>query len=159
MTKSSVYPDKLFTSEKANRTLPLVSVIVHDLVRKSRNVMERRQRLHDLTSGRSESAVSDPYSEELDQIQGELERDIHEIERFEEELRELGVEAKNGGQGIIGFPAMVDGEIVHLCWKLGDAEVLHWHRVGEGYVDRQPLNADRTVDSSDSGDSGDSFEQ
>lgn len=152
MTKTSVYRDKLFTVEEANRTLPLVTAIVSDLVDRSLQVMERRQRLQELTArgGSHTSGSNDPYAEEMDQIQTELEQDIREIAVYEEELRELGVESKNGADGIVGFPAMIDGEIVHLCWKLGESELGHWHRIGETYSERQPLSDEPTGNAEDS---------
>jgi hypothetical protein len=33
----------------------------------------------------------------------------------------------------------MDGEVVELCWKLGEERVGYWHRIGEGYRGRKPL--------------------
>jgi hypothetical protein len=53
----------------------------------------------------------------------------------------LGVEPK-GGDGLVDFPALWDGRLVYLCWKLGEPEVLYWHEIDAGFAGRQPLTAD-----------------
>jgi len=133
-------PRKLFTVEKANSVLPLVRAITTDLARLSREVIERRERLALLSAGRS-AAAKDPYSEELAQIEEELEKDGEQLQAYVEELRELGVEPKSGPEGLVDFPAMIDDRLVYLCWRLGEPEVLYWHELDGGFQGRQSLVA------------------
>ena len=133
-------PKRLFTLEQANAALPLVRAIATDLANLSREVIERRERLAFLSSRRPANS-KDLYSEELAQIQEELEKDGQRLQEYVLELRELGVEPKNGPEGLIDFPSMMDGRIVYLCWKLGEAEVLHWHELDAGFRGRQSLVA------------------
>lgn len=147
-------PRKLFTIEEANATLPLVRAIVEDLARLSRDVLDRRERLTAIGAS-PERDGHDLYSEELAQVHDELERDTEELKEYVEELRTLGVEPKNGLEGIVDFPALMDGRVIYLCWKLGEPEVLHWHELDAGFVGRQPLAAGSlSVDSELSGSSG-----
>lgn len=132
---------RLFTVDEANATLPLVRAIAGDLVRLSREVLERRERLSLLRSGR-EDGDGDMYSEELAQIEDELQKDSTELREFVDELRELGVEPKNGLEGIVDFPSLLDGRVVFLCWKVGEAEVMHWHELDAGFAGRQSLAAE-----------------
>ena len=131
---------KVFTVEQANAALPLVRAITKDLAELSRDVIERRERLSLLLKGR-ERDKRDLYGEELAQVQEELERDTDRLQAYVEELRELGVDPKNGPEGLIDFPAVMDGKAVYLCWKLGEPEVLHWHDLEAGFRGRQPLTA------------------
>jgi len=136
---------KLFTIEEANASLPLVRAIVEDLARLSRDVLERRERLAAVPGSHTreghEREGNDPYSEEMAQIQEELERDTEELKGYIDELRALGLEPKNGLEGLVDFPALMDGRVVYLCWKLGEPEVLHWHELDAGFVGRHPLVA------------------
>lgn len=143
---------KLFTVEQANRTLPLVRAIVTDLAGLARDVAERRQRLGHLTAGR-DIQVGDPYGDELAQMEMELDKDTARLQEYVNELRQLGVEVKHGPKGLVDFPAVMDGERVFLCWKLGEPEVLYWHRIEDGYAGRQPLTADSVSDGALGGDS------
>ena len=157
MTTSSRSPNawgkrKLFTVEQANASLPLVRAIAADLAKLSRDVIERRERLSILLAGRDRDA-RDLYGEELAHVEAELEKDTERLQEYVEELRDLGVDPKNGPEGLIDFPALLDGRPVYLCWKLGEPEVLHWHDLDAGFRGRQPLTADSAVADSAVGDS------
>jgi len=54
-------------------------------------------------------------------------------------LNSLGIQLKGPLEGLIDFPSYRDGELVELCWKLGEEKVEHWHRVGEGFGGRKRL--------------------
>jgi hypothetical protein len=128
----------IFTPAQANATLPLVSAIVSDLVDLSRELAERRQRLALLLRGNA-SHPRDPYHEELVQIHDEMEKETFKVREYVGELQALGVEPKGGAEGLVDFPAVLDGRKVYLCWKLGESRVLYWHDLDAGYMGRQPL--------------------
>jgi hypothetical protein len=129
---------KVFTVAEANAALPLVRAIVADLTRVAREVIERRHRLSVLVNRRSPE-VQDPYSEELAQIEEELDKDIARLQEFVVELRQLGVEPKSASEGLVDFPAVIDGRMVYLCWRQGESEVQFWHELTAGFQGRQPL--------------------
>jgi hypothetical protein len=143
----------LFTVEQANAALPLVRSITSDLVQLSREVVERRERLALLAAGRNAQSA-DPYSEELAQIEEELEKDSLQLQEYVAELRALGVEPKSGPEGLIDFPSMIDGRVVFLCWKLGESEVMYWHELEAGFRGRQSLVAGSLSEGGPSGSPG-----
>ena len=51
----------------------------------------------------------------------------------------LTVEPKGAAEGLVDFPAMLNGRLVYLCWKLGEPEVQYWHDLEAGFQGRQPL--------------------
>lgn len=130
---------KTFTVQQANATLPLVRAIVSDLVELARDVIERRRRLSVLTSGRRHQRT-DLYHDELAHAEAELSLDSRRLQEYVDELAALGVELKSATEGLIDFPAVLDGRVVYLCWKLGEAEVGYWHDVDVGFQGRQPLS-------------------
>ena len=131
---------RLFTIDQANATLPLVRAITTDLSHIAQEVVERRGRLQLLTAGRKLKA-GDPYADELAQTEKELEKDAARLQEYVAELRALGVEPKGAIDGLIDFPSMLDGQLVFLCWKLGEPEITHWHPIEAGYAGRQSLVA------------------
>lgn len=141
MDESSADEQRLFTVEEANASLPLVQAIVRDVVRVSHEIVERRERLGQIRGGRK-AKPGDPYSEELAQIEESLEQERAKLYEYAEELRELGVELKDGLTGLVDFRCLMDGRVVYLCWKLGEPEVLHWHELDAGFSGRKPLTAD-----------------
>jgi hypothetical protein len=130
---------KYFTIEEANKTLPLVRMIVTDIVRQCRVVEDLQQRLSRVSRERRRPST-DFYSEELAQSQAELEAEETKLTGYVEELRKLGVEFK-GPDGLCDFYSMMDGREVFLCWRLGEPEVMFWHELDAGFAGRHPLGA------------------
>ena len=54
-------------------------------------------------------------------------------------LEELGVQLRDARIGLVDFLSYREGELVELCWRLGEDRVAHWHRIGEGYAGRKPI--------------------
>ena len=138
MSEKPHRPKKTFSVEQANACLPLVRLIVGDMVNLARDMIERRQRLDQLTAGRN-SARGDLYSDELAQMEEELEKDTERLLGYAGELLELGVEPKAAAEGLVDFPHMIDGRLVYLCWKYNEPEVLYWHELDAGFAGRRPL--------------------
>jgi hypothetical protein len=130
---------KYYTVDEANKTLPLVKVIVADIVRQWKVVKDLEDRLSALTVEHRRPS-SDPYTEELAHFQSELEAEQAELESFVDELTRLGVDLKSH-DGLCDFNSLMDGREVFLCWRLGEPEVLFWHERDAGFAGRQPLAA------------------
>jgi len=132
---------KQFTAASANRTLPLVRMIVSDIVELYREVADRRDRLAAMERGRANAPVreGDPYREEVEQVQRVLEQDEERLKTFVAELNDLGVELKDPVMGLVDFPTSMNGQTAYLCWKLGEPEVAFWHGLDSGFAGRQPL--------------------
>ena len=129
---------KFFTAAEANSTLPLVRVIVRDITALARELRERHERLNRLKPG-DRFRLSDAHDEELRQVQAELERGQEKMADYVRELAQLGVELKDYFTGLIDFPSLMNGRPVYLCWRLGEAEVAHWHELEAGFAGRQKL--------------------
>jgi hypothetical protein len=142
---------RLFSVEEANATLPLVQAIVQDVVAVSHEIVERRERLAQIKAGRR-GAAKDAYSDELAQVEDDLEKQRGRLYEFADELRELGVELKDGLVGLCDFPARMDDRIVYLCWKLGEPEVLHWHELDAGFSGRRSFTAGAVASGDDDAD-------
>jgi hypothetical protein len=136
---------RLFTPEEANQRLPLVQVIVQDIVDLYQDVQSRQARIESVKRRRGESRPSRLYSEELDQMEEELQRDQERLAAFVRELHELGIEFKDPVLGLVDFPSEMDGRVVYLCWKLGEPEVKFWHEIQAGFASRQALFVELTV--------------
>jgi hypothetical protein len=138
MSESVRQDRKSFTVEQANALLPLVRAITGDIVELSGNMVDRRHRLNLLRADRRSDA-DDVYSEELAQVDRDLEADRRKLHEFAAELRDLGVELKDAVGGLVDFPTVIDGRPAYLCWKHGESEVAHWHECDAGFAGRKPL--------------------
>lgn len=78
--------------------------------------------------------------------QKRLEEAVRQLEVLANELKEAMVIVERRGAvmkdldlGLLDFPAILHGEPVYLCWRLGEAEILFYHGVHEGFSGRKPL--------------------
>jgi len=137
----SIQPKKYYTLEEANRTLPLVKAIVKDIVNLYGDVHDRRERLAKVRQlpGNETRDEESFYSEELEDIEKEIDKDIDRLKEFADELHHLGVELKDPIVGLIDFRCLMDGREVYLCWKLEEDEIAYWHELDSGFQGRQSL--------------------
>jgi hypothetical protein len=56
------------------------------------------------------------------------------------EINAIGVQVKDLDIGLLDFPCKVNGEIVLLCWRMGEPTISHWHGTEEGYAGRRPID-------------------
>ena len=43
-------------------------------------------------------------------------------------------------EGLVDFPALVNGRQVWLCWKRGEGDIAFWHDLESGFGGRRPLS-------------------
>jgi hypothetical protein len=126
---------RTFTVDDANRTLPLVRRIVEDVVRQHRVWREKILEL-DLVAS---SARADEPRLRAEVLEKEAQELAREIDGYQKELEELGIQLKDRRLGLVDFPSEIGGKRVLLCWRLGETEVQFWHEEDAGYSGRQPL--------------------
>jgi hypothetical protein len=70
----------------------------------------------------------------------ERERAVQHAKDAVAEIHATGVQVKDIDIGLLDFPCRVEGEIVLLCWKLGEEKITHWHSSEEGFAGRKPID-------------------
>lgn len=128
---------RLFDVEEADRMLPLVRSIVRGMIEDWETRRNALGRLDALPSDRR-----DDDREPARSLNAEIDALTEKLVEAAEELSDLGVEFKGIEEGLVDFPARLDGELVYLCWKYGEDRVRWWHPVDAGYAGRRPLERD-----------------
>lgn len=126
---------RLFTVDEANKTLPLVRRIVEDVVRQHRLWREKILEL-DLVAS---SSRADEPRDRAEQLEREAQVLAKEIDGYQRELEDLGIQLKDRRIGLVDFPSEMGGKRVLLCWRVDEREVQFWHDEDAGYASRQPL--------------------
>ena len=130
---------RTYTVEEANNELPRVRRIVAQIAELSALLpeLEDQARIAEYESKRAGAGAEDQERKQLarDAVGGaEM-----ELLKAVANLNGMGIQLKGPLEGLIDFPSFRDGELVELCWKLGEDRVEHWHRIGEGYSGRKKL--------------------
>ena len=71
----------------------------------------------------------------------EREKAIQRAKDAVAEIDATGVQVKDLDIGLLDFPCMVDGDVVLLCWKLGEKGITHYHGTNDGFAGRKPIDA------------------
>jgi len=87
----------------------------------------------------SSSARADEPRLRAEVLEKEAQELAREIDGYQKELEELGIQLKDRRLGLVDFPSELAGKRVLLCWRLGETEVQFWHDEDAGYSGRQPL--------------------
>jgi hypothetical protein len=132
-------PDRLFTPDEANSALQEVRPVAERLVK----VRERMREL-ERTQGQLVTAIGGNgggyAASDLHAAQDELTGLAEAARACAERLVTLGVALKDPDLGLLDFPALRHGELVELCWHVGEETVDAWHRIGEGFAGRKPID-------------------
>ena len=129
---------KLFSPEKANALIPKVEPLVEELWAKRRELaiklLENDPALHTYKPTEQRLAgLRSPFApRKFSELKAEIVRLINRIEAY-------GCIVKDIDLGLLDFPAMREGEPIYLCWKSGEAVILHWHGIDETFADRKTL--------------------
>jgi len=77
---------------------------------------------------------------QLARRKAEREKAIQRVKDAIAEIDAIGVQVKDLDIGLLDFPCRVEGEILLLCWKLGEPAITHWHGETEGFAGRKPID-------------------
>lgn len=126
---------RLFTHEEAERTLPFVSRIVHDLMEEHPG-WRRAVARYELLAASARADAREPAG--LREAEREVAGYASRIDGFLDELAQVGCVFKGFEDGLVDFHAMHEGRVVCLCWRYGEPRITHWHELDAGFAGRQP---------------------
>jgi hypothetical protein len=131
---------RVFTEEEANRALAVVRPLVERLVAARERFLHVERRV---TGFRERVGGNGGGIDPARVLESEaaLEEEAARIGRLVGELEEAGVQVKDLDAGLVDFPARHpgSGDLVLLCWRLGEERVTFWHGLEEGFAGRKPL--------------------
>jgi|ERR1051326_2852991 hypothetical protein len=132
--------DRTFTLEEAQSLLPVLESLLRTAMN-AKNLIEKddaeQQALHHrifLNGGMFLDIVS------LARRRAERAKAEQRAKDAVAEIDSIGVQVKDLDIGLLDFPCVVEGQIVLLCWKLGEKSITHWHGTQEGFAGRKPID-------------------
>lgn len=131
---------RFFSEQDANDALGVVSPLVERLVAARGRFVADGQRLSRLKQKVTGNGGGlDPAR--VQEAQSAVEEVANEIGVLVAELESAGVQVKDLDRGLVDFPARhpESGDLVLLCWHLGEHRVAFWHGLEEGFAGRKPL--------------------
>lgn len=120
-----------FTVEEANQILETLEPVIEQMMRVRNQIIGIRPEL--------ESGLQKALGNGGSSATGELIGLMESVRALVQQIQSHGVLVKDIDQGLLDFPAELNGREVFLCWKFGEPAVAYWHDLETGFAGRQPL--------------------
>jgi hypothetical protein len=135
-----VMADKTFTLDEAHSLLPVLESLLRTAIMGKQVIEEVEAEVQALThriflNGGTHVDVVAVARRKAERAKAE--------QRAKDALAEIdsiGVQVKDIDIGLLDFPCEVDGNVVLLCWKMGENAITHWHSPEEGFAGRKPID-------------------
>jgi hypothetical protein len=131
---------RTFTLDEAQDLLPVLESLLRNAIESKKQIelvdSELQSIAHKIfmNGGMSVNVV------QLARRKLQREKAMQRIKDAMAEIDAMGVQVKDLDIGLLDFPCEVDGQVVLLCWRLGEKGITHWHGVSEGFAGRKPVD-------------------
>lgn len=130
---------RLYTIDEARAVLPAVIRLLEQLTRSlselqvlEKEVFSERGRAQSNGHSHHDAFSPEPARPPADLLREQIQSALNDLSR-------RGIEVKDPGRGLIDFFSERHGEVVYLCFLLGEDDIRFWHAVDGGFAGRHPL--------------------
>lgn len=131
---------KTFTLDEAQLLLPTIEALLKQAMEAKAAAETVEEDLHGVARRIFLSGGSMVNVAEVQHQKAALAGLVQRAKDAMQEMDAIGVQVKDLNVGLLDFPAYLDGEIVLLCWKLGEKKIEYWHSLEGGFRGRQPVD-------------------
>lgn len=144
---NSIVRNRILSLDEANKMLPLIKKIATDIQTTWVKILagrHRHQQIEEaLRCNHADHDLTDvaEIKERGKEIRTEVDTLVDRINRYIQEVENLGCYVEEYKRGVINFPSLYIGRKIFLCWALtnDDDEVVYWHELDESYNDRRGI--------------------
>lgn len=131
---------KTFTLDEAQSLLPVLEALLKRAIDGKRAAEEAESNLSEMSRRIYLSGGMRVNVAEAARHRAEMDSHLQHVRDTISEIDAIGVQVKDLDTGLLDFPFRLDGEIVLLCWRMGESSIEHWHTVESGFKGRQPVD-------------------
>ena len=128
---------RLFTVDEANQLIPVLTELIQELQEKRDLIAKFEVEIDTL------ELVSDcdknSGAQEFERLIARHRQAIDRFYSIVETIHSHDCFLKDVDLGLIDFYGVIDGQVIFLCWRVGEEKINFWHHVTEGYSGREPL--------------------
>lgn len=138
MYYTRIMAERLFNLDEANALVPWLEQRFAAMQPLRAELVEQQERLLELL-GRRRSNGHSSSEAEIAEAENGVARLTGRLQEAVGEIMDAGILVRDIGRGLVDFPALRDGDMVHLCWQRGEAAVEWWHPTDTGFGGRRRL--------------------
>ncbi len=132
--------DRYFTLEQAHTLLPVLESLLRRAMEAKRRIEVIEEEFQKLNQRVFMVGGAELNITRLAMRRAESDKAVQQVKDTMAEIESTGAQVKDLDVGLLDFPCNVDGEIILLCWKLGEPRITHWHGLEEGFAGRKPID-------------------
>ncbi len=132
--------DHTFTLDEAQMLLPVLESLLRQAIQSKKLIEEVDAEVQETVHRIFMNGGTNVNVVHLAARKASREKAIQRIKDAISEIDATGVQVKDLDVGLLDFPCKVEGEIVLLCWKLGEETIAFWHDTTSGFASRQPID-------------------
>jgi hypothetical protein len=132
--------NRTFTLDEAQTLLPILESLLKQAIQAKKTIEETDAEMQSVAHRVFLNGGTFLNIVHLARRKAEREKAVQRIKDAIAEIDATGVQVKDLDIGLLDFPCKVDGEVVLLCWKLGETKIEHWHSTTEGFAGRKPID-------------------
>jgi hypothetical protein len=131
---------RTFTLQDAQMLLPTLESLLRTAINSKKLIEDVDTEMQDLAHRVFLNGGTLVNVVEVARRKAEREKAVQRAKDAIAEIHATGVQVKDIDIGLLDFPCKVEGEILLLCWKLGEEKITHWHSTEEGFAGRKPID-------------------
>ena len=131
---------RTFTLQDAQMLLPTLESLLRTAINSKKLIEDVDTEMQDLAHRVFLNGGTLVNVVEVARRKAEREKAVQRAKDAIAEIHATGVQVKDIDIGLLDFPCKVEGEIILLCWKLGEVKITHWHSTEEGFAGRKPID-------------------
>lgn len=133
-------PEKTFTLEEAQSLLPVLQSLLRSAIDGKKQAEAIDNEFQEIAHRVFLNGGTFLKIVPLAKRRAERDKAVQTVKDAITEISSIGVQVKDLDMGLLDFPCVVDGQIILLCWKLGEKAIEYWHGLEEGYAGRKPID-------------------
>lgn len=130
-------PPDLFTLDEARAALATIRESLAALQTIQARLREVRDELNAL--GRRHLNDGVVAEQRVRHLRQEQQRRAEEARVHATAIRESGAELKSIEDGLLDFPAIIEGIEAYWCWRTGEDDIEWWHPRSDGFAGRRRI--------------------
>jgi hypothetical protein len=133
-------PERTFTLSEAQSLLPILESLLRSAMESKKLIEQVDAELQEVAHRVFLNGGTLLQVVPLARRKAERQKAMQRVKDAVAEIHATGVQVKDLDIGLLDFPCVVEGEVVLLCWKLGEKDITHWHSTTEGFAGRKPID-------------------
>lgn len=131
---------RVFTIDEAQTLLPRLREVFAEFDVLNTGLAETRQELQRLEMIWGDQSTDHPDRERMQELGYRIRSLLDRGRELEQELLDSGCQLRDFQEGLIDFFHVRDGQLVSLCWRRDESDIVAWHPFDAGFAARVPLN-------------------